>query len=79
MKRGPRSAVIPNRLRAAREAKGQTLRHVAAVTGIDKQNLSMAERCLRNLNDEDKLTLSRYYRRSITSLFFVEEPAGGPA
>lgn len=67
----PKSPIMSNRLREAREAKGLSLRAVERQTGINKTMLSEAERGERNLQDYHKMKLVRLYDRPLTELFFV--------
>lgn len=64
---------IGGRLRQEREKKKKTLNEVSDALDISKSALAMYETGRRIPRDTIKARLSRYYGRSIASLFYAED------
>lgn len=65
--------VLGNRLKAARELHGKTLREVGAAVSMDPTQLSRIERCRQSCSDEKKLALARYFHVAVDQLFFQQQ------
>lgn len=64
------SIIISTRLRDLRVAKGKTIGEMAVDTGIGASALRNYELGLRVPCDANKLTIARYFGRSVDDLFY---------
>ena len=60
------------RLKALREAKGQSKRHVARATGISYTSICAYEYGWRNPSDRSKIALAKHFGVSVGSIFFTK-------
>lgn len=65
--------MLGNRLKEYREAKGESVRELAAIVGMDATQLSKLERGLRGCGDEFKLKLAQHFGVGVETLFFQQE------
>ena len=66
----PNRTVIGQRLKALRGAR--TLEEVAVALGVTPMAVSLWERGERMPSDDMKVAIARYYRKSITAIFFKD-------
>lgn len=62
--------VVGERLKKLRGKK--TLEEVATDLGVTSMAISLWERGERTPNDEMKVRIAQYYKRSVTNIFFAE-------
>lgn len=66
----PDKKLVGERLKKLRGKK--TLDDVAQDLGVTSMAVSLWERGERTPNDEMKVKIAQYYRRSVTTIFFAE-------
>jgi transcriptional regulator with XRE-family HTH domain len=67
-----RQPLLGNRIREIRRAKLISFVKMCADIGIDKRDMSLIERGLREVPDRDKIAISAYLGESILDVFFHE-------
>lgn len=68
----PDKKIIAERLKALRLAKGKTGEEVANALGITQSAWAMYEAGERIPRDEIKVKISKYFKKSVTAIFFTE-------
>lgn len=64
---------IGARLKALREAKGQTKRYVARQTGCSYNSVCSYEYALRVPGDDAKVKLAKHFGVSVEEIFFADD------
>lgn len=65
-------AKIAERLKTLRASKGKTGEEVAKALGITQSAWAMYEAGERIPRDEIKIKIAKYFKKSVTSIFFTE-------
>lgn len=68
--------MLGNKVREFREARGESIRGLAAAVGMDPTNLSRLEAGRRSTSDATKLRIAEYFGVSVAEIFFqpTQEP-----
>lgn len=62
--------MLGNKVREFREARGESIRRLAAAVGMDPTNLSRLEAGRRGTSDATKLRIAEHFGVSVAEIFF---------